>query len=451
MSIRKQTQTREHDQSLLQQGDNSLNESNKVDETKKTVRKRGLKPTNEKNDQTQIQNSSSNSKNKSVVAPQVTVPKTPALADFSSESIEISAEKCGGVKRDILRKDETTLEKMKIVILTSEVERLTKKLHEERETNRQELNGIHRSAHKDIDEPDAKKRAITFIPEIPSIFNGEGDYEEWWSEVTDYLYYFDYLTEEEKVRRVNSFICGPAYLILDMESRKRTMNVKDIDAYMRKIFVLDTNILGKCIDTVQLPGEDSLKFLNRLRVVVIKTLSKLNNLDLMKVNNETLGLFVRNTRPEIRERLNLVMPSTIESALGIAIQIESEEEEKKLNQSENKVENAERETEEEDEVEEEKDNRVEEDEKWRKMNERINVMEQYATEILYNNQRGKLHNNNNSPNANKNKFICCFFCKKYNHSFQRCHRATEADKQKIRDMLKTQKNSHKLKNMNTMQ
>jgi hypothetical protein len=295
---------------------------------------------------------------------------------------------------------------------------------------------------KKEEEVNRNRNFVNFKPQVPSKFNGDGDYEAWWSEMSAYLELFGEINDKERVICINSFISGQARLILDVERANRTMSVRDIHLFLRKLFVAKTNKFAQCIDTIQMPGEDSQKFANRLRLVMIKALAGTKNLNSKMVDNDTLSVFLRNTLPEIRERLNLVLPSTIENAVKLARQYELEEEEKKLTKNKCKIK-----TEHVFELEDEsKETRSFLEKRFNKLHEKIASMQ--ATVLNKKNPDESIdkikviyEKINSSDNKTSQKPpIKCYFCGKFYHTFENCWKATERDKIDIREKMNS-KNS----------
>ena len=174
--------------------------------------------------------------------------------------------------------------------------------------------------HNDNAPPSLRQYGI-----FPPKFNGEGDYSTWWSDLHAYFGAFPEMADEQKIRILGSCISGSARMILDAAGPLTT--VVAADHALRKVFAVPVNWTAKLWETVQMTNENVSHFYARLRLIVIKSMSSNVNLSLTNIDEACLFYFRRNTRPEISQRLSWVMPSTIDAALSIALNVEQEESE----------------------------------------------------------------------------------------------------------------------------
>ena len=166
------------------------------------------------------------------------------------------------------------------------------------------------------------ERTSGFSFHKPPRFSGCEDYLLWWNEIVAYLAQFPEKDETEKIRLLNTCITGNARMI--MNTTGTIYSIKQFDLQLRRVFVLDLSATEQIVQTIQRHDESVEQFAARLRVTVIKALSTDADIDTRKVDRECLTFFRTNTRKEIREKLNITFPATMEIAIQAAKHFKSE-------------------------------------------------------------------------------------------------------------------------------
>ena len=78
---------------------------------------------------------------------------------------------------------------------------------------------------------------------FPPRFNGEGDYETWWSDLHAYFAAYPGMLDEQKIQILGSCITGSTRMILDSAGPLTTMAAADFT--LRKVFAVPLNWTAK--------------------------------------------------------------------------------------------------------------------------------------------------------------------------------------------------------------
>ena len=288
-------------------------------------------------------------------------------------------------------------------------------------------------------------------PKSPGRFSGDddSDFKAWWHQITTYIDFFPTMTEDDKLKLVKASITGSALEIL-IATPAATQSLETIYNSLKQVFIADINWGFKVFETQQLPLEDVQTFAKRLRIAVIKASSKTPNIDSKFIDEQCLLHFQRNTRPEIRARLQIQLPATIELAIRGAIAFECEIKEHHtevntlhINQSKPHLD-----------VKEPFNNDLKT--RFKQLNDKMDTMNTKHSELPQTLNAFAAHNRataeeTHKPRTSSNEFsrtnqtsykqnqryvaneFKCFHCKGTGHGFERCFKASDQDKERIRN------------------
>ena len=256
------------------------------------------------------------------------------------------------------------------------------------------------------------------------------------------------MTEDDKLKLVNASITGSALSIL-IATPAVTRSLETIYNSLKQVFIADINWGFKVFETQQLPLEDVQTFAKRLRLAVIKANSKTPNIDSKFIDEQCLLHFQRNTRPEIRTRLQIQLPANIELAIRGAIAFESEIKEHHTEVNSLHINKAKPQLE----IKEPFNNDLKT--RFKQLNDKIDTMNTKHSELTQTlhafaaNHRATTEEPNTSrrtyvssranqpSNKHNQRYVAnelkCFFCNGTGHGFERCFKASDQDKERIRN------------------
>ena len=143
-----------------------------------------------------------------------------------------------------------------------------------------------------------------------------------------YLEFFQgKMSDVDKLKLVLASITRTARRIL-IADKNASQSLEKVHAKLKSVFVADTDWATRLIDTTQKTDEDAQTFATRIRLAVINAFSYMQHLDTQIIEKQSLIYFVKNARPEVRTRLRIQMPATIEIAIKGAMELEINEQEK---------------------------------------------------------------------------------------------------------------------------
>ena len=282
-------------------------------------------------------------------------------------------------------------------------------------------------------------------PKSPDRFSGDDnlEFEAWWHQITTYIDFFPTMTGKEKLQLINASITGSALsILLSIPTESRTFEA--IYSHLKQVFVAEINWGSKLFDTHQLPSVQS--FAKRLRLAVIKANSNIPNINNKFIDEQCLLHFVRNVRPDIRARLQIQLPGTIDLAIRGALAFENKT---KGHQIEiNSLQNVQP-------AIHKNDLKT----KFKQLHDKIDTLNSKHTELtgtlntivasrdinktdIYKNSTNAFDSDSKNNNytasiypyksVNSNK-ILCLHCNRQGQGFERCFQATERDKERIRN------------------
>ena len=154
-------------------------------------------------------------------------------------------------------------------------------------------------------------------------FDGTEEYELWWTEAQGYLNQFDNIPEQERVKILTASITGSARLILNAGGYFN--DTQELNTYMAEAFRTTDDWWSKLLDAMQKPDETIHTFMLRIRVLVIRAFSESKTpMTREAMDNYMKRILMKNTLPEIKNKLAISQPVTLANALACASAYELE-------------------------------------------------------------------------------------------------------------------------------
>lgn len=355
-----------------------------------------------------------------------------AKRKLKNSTIQVSDKEISDLTNEEKETEEPQIKLQKLMEENEKLKQTIKDLVENNNTMTQNKNNerlVEIRSTPDLRDIIEKRRHINFRQFNNSIekFDGSKDFDQWWQDAIGYLKQFEDLgiQEKEKVNLLTASIVGDAKSCLNSDG-KEYVSIKQIHEQMKFYFSSKISWHHKLMNCYQKPNESVDEFHIRLRVLATKAFCH-TNMSAADRDEYIKTMILNHTKAEIKNRLRMSIPQTLEAALQNAAiyeqqLIEETQEDPQKDQSK---------------VKEKNDTGNQLKATHQKLNVVTKEIEDFRNDFAKDLNEIKANvlafQHQQRPGQQLNNKRKCYHCNKEGHSYLKCFRATDKDKTRIRE------------------